>query len=193
MRNLRVMLATSILAAAMCSLALAHSQDVSKPAQAAAPNLTGLHDFDFEVGEWRVHHRVKRPTDSQQWLEFDGTCSTRSLMDGRANVEDHLFNKPAGVTRGVGLRAYDPKTAQWAIWWIDGRDPFGALDPPVIGHFDNGVGTFYSDGTFDGKPIRTRFIWSHITPTSARWEQAYSFDAGQAWETNWIMDFRRVP
>jgi hypothetical protein len=113
-------------------------------------------------------------------------------MDGWANVEDNAFNKPTGVTHGVALRAYDPKTAQWAIWWIDGRDPFGALDPPVIGRFDNGVGTFYSDGMVDGKSTRTRFIWSHITPTSARWEQALSSDAGKTWETNWIMEFQRV-
>ncbi len=192
MRNLRVTLATGVLASAMCSLSLAHSLDVSKPAQPAVPNMPGLHDFDFEFGEWHVHHRVKGPTDSHQWLEFEGTCSARSLMDGMANVEDHVFSKPTGVTRGVGLRAYDPKRAQWAIWWIDGRDPFGALDPPVIGRFDNGVGTFYSDGTLDGNPIRTRFIWSHITPTSARWEQAYSSDAGKTWETNWIMEFRRA-
>jgi hypothetical protein len=115
MKNLRVTLATGVLATAMCSLSLAHSQDVSKPAQPAVPNMPGLHDFDFEFGEWHVHHGVKRPTDSQQWLEFEGTCSARSLMDGMANVEDHLFNKPTGVTRGVGLRAYDPKSARWAI------------------------------------------------------------------------------
>jgi hypothetical protein len=184
--------AAGILAAAICSIAPAQSQDTSKPAQVAAANLTGLHDFDFQVGEWRVHHRVKRPTGSDQWLEFDGTCGNRGLMDGWANVEDHVFNKSTGVTRGVALRAYDPKTAQWAIWWIDGRDPFGALDPPVIGRFDNGVGTFYSDGMVDGKPSRTRFIWSQITSTSARWEQAYSSDAGKTWETNWIMEFKRV-
>jgi hypothetical protein len=192
MKRLRATLAASILASAICSIAPAHSQDNSKPTQVAA-NLTGLHDFDFEVGEWRVHHRVKRLADSAQWLEFDGTCSNRSLMDGWANVEDQAFNKPAGVTHGVALRAYDPKTAQWAIWWIDGRDPFGALDPPVVGRFENGVGMFYSDGMVDGKPTRTRFIWSHITATAARWEQAFSSDAGKTWETNWMMEFQRVP
>ena len=192
MKRFRARFAAGTLAAAICSIAPAHSQDTSRPTPVAGTNLTGLHDFDFEVGEWRVHHRVKRPAGSQQWLEFDGVCSNRSLMDGRANAEDHVFNKPTGVTRGVGLRAYDPKTSQWAIWWIDGRDPFGALDPPVIGRFDNGVGTFYSDGTLDGKSVRTRFIWSNITPTSARWEQAYSSDAGKTWETNWVMEFRRA-
>jgi hypothetical protein len=165
---------------------------VGSAAPQAATRRTGSHDFDFLFGEWRVHHRVKRPAENQLWLEFDGTASTRRLMDGSANVEDHTFNKPTGVSRGVAIRAYDPKTGQWAIWWIDGRDPLGALDPPVKGGFDNGVGTFYSDGTIAGKPARTRFIWSHITPTSARWEQAYSFDAGKTWETNWIMTFTRA-
>ena len=192
MKNFRVTLAAGVLAAAMNPISPADSsQDPPKPTQDAA-NVAGSHDFDFQVGEWRVHHRVKRPASNDQWLEFDGTCSNRGLMDGSANVEDQRFDKPTGVTHGVALRAYDPKTGQWAIWWIDIRDPLGALDPPAKGRFENGVGTFYSDGTLDGKPIRTRFIWSKITPTSAHWEQAYSSDAGKTWETNWIMEFQRI-
>ncbi len=189
MNRFYVALAMGLLAV-MGTISPTHaSQDPPKPSQAAG-NLAGLHDFDFEVGEWRVHHRVMRA--DRQWLEFDGTCSMRALMDGWSNLEDHVFNKPSGVTHGVALRAYDQKTALWAIWWIDGRDPHGALDPPVKGRFENGVGTFYSDGLVDGKPIRTRFIWSRITATSARWEQAYSPDAGKTWETNWIMEFTRA-
>jgi hypothetical protein len=170
---------------------------LSAPAVSTSPQHTptehdGQHDFDFLFGEWRVHHRVKLAVENQPWLEFDGTASTRRLMDGSPNVEDHTFNKPTGVSRGVAIRAYDPKIEQWAIWWIDSRDPLGAPDPPVKSSFDNGVGTFYSDGPIAGKPARTRFIWSHITSTSARWEQAYSFDAGKTWETNWIMTFTRA-
>jgi hypothetical protein len=159
----------------------------------AKEDMNGANDFDFLVGEWRVHHRVKRPVDSQEWSEFDGTCSNRTLMDGSANVESHTFNRSSGVTYGIALRAYDPKTAQWAIWWVDSRDPSLALDPPMKGRFDNGVGTFYSDGMVNGKPTRTRFIWSRITPTAARWEQAFSHDEGKTWDTNWIMDFTRIP
>ena len=147
------------------------------------------HGFDFLVGSWRVHHRVLRPDGS--WLEFDGTCANWALMSGQGNVEDHTFNRPSGVTHAIGLRAYDPKTSQWAIWWVDSRDPHLPMDPPVKGHFENGVGKFYSDGMVNGKPTRTRFIWSQITPTSARWEQALSSDGGQTWETNWIMEWRR--
>jgi uncharacterized protein DUF1579 len=187
-------LLTRLALAGMFAAAMAlelHAQGSPEPAPAAA-NLVGLHDFDFQVGDWRVHHRVKRPTGSDPWLEFEGTCSNRGLMDGWANVEDHTFNKPNGVSHGVGLRAYDPKTGQWAIWWIDGRAPHGNLDPPVKGRFDKGVGTFYSDYVDQGKPMRVRFIWSNITSTSARWEQAFSSDAGATWETNWTMDFRRA-
>ncbi len=165
---------------------------------AAAPgwpqNATGVHDFDFLVGDWHVHHRVMRPASGGQWIEFDGTCTLRLLMGGSANVEDHTFTRPTGVTRAVGVRAYDAQSNEWAIWWIDSRAPHSPMDPPMKGRFDHasGVGTFYSDGTLDGKPTRTRFIWSQITATSARWEQALSHDAGKTWETNWVMEWRRV-
>jgi hypothetical protein len=191
MKNLHVMFLAGILIVVVGGTAPMYSQDASKAKQTAVKP-TGAHDFDFLFGEWRVHHRIKTPVENQPWVEFDGTSSNRPLMDGSANVEDNTFNKPNGISRGVAIRAYDPKTGLWAIWWIDGRDPSGAMDPPVKGSFVNGVGTFYSDGPIGGKPARTRFIWSRITPTSARWEQAYSFDSGKTWETNWIMDFGRV-
>ncbi|WP_395683627.1 hypothetical protein [Dokdonella sp.] len=161
------------------------SQDV--PAAAAAADMSGLHDFDFLVGEWRVHSRRLKEAlaDSHEWYEFDGTIRSQPLMDGRANVDDTVFNLPTGIYRGVAPRAYDPQTGQWAIWWIDGRNPFGNLDPPVKGRFVGGVGTFYANDTLRGKPIRVRFTWSRITKTTAEWEQAFSPDDGKTWETNW--------
>ena len=44
-------------------------------------------------------------------------------MGGRGNVEEHQFERPTGVTFGVAVRAYDPKSAEWAIWWLDSRVP----------------------------------------------------------------------
>ena len=165
------------------------AQDAPK---AAATEAGGQHDFDFEVGTWRVHHRVKRPGTGDNWQKMEGTCVNRSLMDGQANVEEHRFQRPSGVTYGVAFRAYDPETRLWAIWWVDQRVPHGPVDPPVKGRFENGVGEFFSDTLVDGKTIRTRFIWSHITATSARWEQANSEDGGKTWETNWVMEFERA-
>jgi hypothetical protein len=192
MNGSRIALAVGIVGAALHTGVPAHSSpDASRPTQTAT-DLSGLDDFDFLLGDWRVHHRRQKP-DSREWVEFDGTCSNRELMDGWANLEEHTLNAPAGIYRAVGLRSYDPKAGQWAIWWLDGRYPSGNLDPPVKGRFDNGVGVFYSDYEHKGKPMRVRFIWSQITSTSARWEQALSSDAGKTWETNWTMDFRRSP
>jgi len=150
-------------------------------------------DFDFFMGRWRVHHRRlrQRLAGCTDWDEFQGTCHTWPLMDGHGNVDDNWLDLPAGPYRAATLRAFDPRTRQWAIWWLDGRQP-DRLDVPMRGGFADGVGRFLADDSFEGRPIRVRFIWSHITPTGARWEQAFSTDGGREWETNWVMDFERV-
>ena len=155
----------------------------------SSPRRDGARDFDFQCGEWRVRHRVKR---QDTWTEFGGTCRNRGLIDGSANVEEHTFNRSTSITYGIALRAYDAKAAQWAIWWVDSRDPHAPLDPPVKGRFENDVGTFYSDYMADGKPMRLRYIWSHISADSAHWEQASSSDEGKTWDTNWTMEFERT-
>ena len=73
---------------------------------------------------------------------------------------------------------------------VDGRDP-SHLDTPVLGRFENGVGKFYAEDTFKGKPIRVRYVWTQ-TSGMPHWEQAFSSDAGASWETNWTMDFAKA-
>jgi hypothetical protein len=180
----RIFLAAGFVATAMSSVAPAHAQETPSPLA------TGAHDFDFLVGEWCVHHRRLKP-DSHDWVDFEGTCSNRTLMGGGANMEEHALNAPSGAYRAIALRSYDSKTGQWAIWWLDGRYPSGPLGPPVKGRFEKGIGSFYADYTQDGKPMRGRFLWSNITPTSARWEQSSSSDGGKTWSANWIMTFQR--
>jgi hypothetical protein len=191
MRKSGLTFAAAFLAVVMGSVTAAEPSHPAKPAQDA--NLSGLHDFDFLVGQWRVHHRQlkARLAGSHEWTEFEGSLVTRRLMDGWANVGDNVFNMPGGEVRGVGLRSYDPKTGQWSVWWLDGRDPSADLGAPTKGRFQNGVGIFYSDERYRGKPIRVRVTWSRITSTSAHWEQAFSADGGKSWETNWTSDFTR--
>ena len=193
MNTLRHVVAVAALSASLGAMPVHASQDPPK-GKVDAPNLASLHDFDFLVGSWRVHHRrlKERLAGSHEWVEFEGSCAMRPLMDGYGNVDDNVLNLPEGAYRAIGLRSYDPKEGLWAIWWVDGRNPHAALDPPVKGRFENGVGTFYSDDTLRGKPVRVRYTWSHITPASARWEQAFSPDAGKTWEVNWVMDFVRA-
>ncbi len=156
---------------------------------AGVPDASAVHDFDFQAGDWRVDHRRLKPG-TQEWIEFDGTVSNRPLIGGAANLEDHALDAPSGAYRAVGLRAYDAKTGEWAIWWLDSRYP-SLLGAPVKGRFESGVGRFYADYEQDGQPMQGRFLWSDITSTSARWEQAASSDGGKTWAPNWIMQLQR--
>ena len=87
--------------------------------------LPGLHDFDFLVGHWRVHHRKlkERLANSHEWIEFEGTLFSQPLMGGYANVDDDVFEVPGGAYRGVAPRSFDAKSGQWSIWWMDSRTP----------------------------------------------------------------------
>ncbi|WP_291834358.1 DUF1579 domain-containing protein [Brevundimonas sp.] len=149
-------------------------------------------DFDFQTGDWRVRHRKLkgRLVGSTEWVEFGGTCRAVGLMAGEANVEDQMLEDPDGAYRAAAFRRRDPATGVWSIWWHDGRS--SQVDPPVQGRFEDGVGRFFAEDSLDGRPIRVRFTWSDITPTRARWEQAFSADGGATWEVNWIMTFERV-
>jgi hypothetical protein len=57
----------------------------------------------------------------------------------------------------------------------------------------NGRGVFFDKETIDGRPVKVRWIWSDITPNSARFEQSFSTDGGKTWEPNWITTQVRLP
>lgn len=152
----------------------------------------GADAFDFFIGEWIVRHRCldRRLAGCTDWTEFTGRAVTQKILGGLGNMDDNSLDRPEGSYRAVTLRKFDPASGLWSIWWFDARFP--ALEPPVAGRFQDGVGTFYAEDVFEGRPIRVRFLWSGISAAAARWEQAFSEDGGETWETNWLMQFERV-
>lgn len=155
------------------------------------PSTPGADAFDFLVGEWRVRHRrlKQRLAGSSEWESFGGRTSMRKILGGLGNIDENVVELPAGSYEAVSLRLFEPADGQWSIWWIDARSP--DITSPVRGRFEAGIGTFFSDDTLEGRPIRVRFVWSRIAARSAQWEQAFSADAGSTWETNWVMHFER--
>jgi hypothetical protein len=153
----------------------------------------GRGDFDFFVGRWKIHNRRlrERLKESTDWEEFEGTTVARSMLGGLGNLDECTMERAAGQLRGMTVRLYDPASQQWSLYWADNAQA-GILQTPLIGRFENGRGEFYSQEPSEGRHIFCRFIWSEITETSCRWEQAYSPDGGKTWETNWIMDFVRL-
>ena len=151
--------------------------------------MSSPHDFDFLHGAWEVANR--RLTDFLQpgsgWEEFAGTSRWLPFFDGAANVDE--IDMPHLGSKGLTLRLFDQDTRLWSLNWSSSGT--GKLFPPVTGRFDDGRGEFYGDDTHDGKDVRVRFVWSGVSASGARWEQAFSVDDGASWVTNWTMDFTR--
>jgi hypothetical protein len=150
-----------------------------------------MNNFDFLVGSWTSTHRRLRKilAGSDDWYEFTGTSRCWNVMGGIGNVDEIDF--PAQGSSGLTLRLYDPATQLWSLYWASSRT--GLTLPPMVGRFGaDGRGVFSGDDVHDGVPIACNYIWSRITPESARWEQEFSADGRQTWETNWVMDFTRT-
>jgi hypothetical protein len=152
----------------------------------------GRYDFDFLIGTWKVHHRTlkKRLNGSTEWVEFEGDTVDRKILNGLGNLDENILHTQTGPVHAMTFRLFNPESKEWSIYWS--TDQTGTLDVPVIGSFQDQRGEFYSQETFEGRHIYSRFIWSKITARSCQWEQAFSEDGGKTWETNWIMEFERT-
>jgi hypothetical protein len=154
------------------------------------PERDGSHDFHFQTGRWRIRNErlVKRLRGCTEWETFEAVQHARLLPGGLGNIDDFVTDHWPGFV-GMSLRLYNPHTRQWSIYWATNRT--GGLYPPVVGAFKDGIGVFEGRDEEEGRPVRVRFTWSNITPTSARWEQEFSPDEGRTWEKNWIMVLTR--
>ena len=150
----------------------------------------GRRDFIFMYGRWRVtHRRLKaRGVGCKEWDRFAGSSFCQGLMGGLCNVDENDF--PERGFQGLTLRTFDVEKGQWSIYWVDSKS--GVLQAPVHGRFENGEGRFYGDDVDDGRPVKVVYVWNEITASSARWSQAFSYDDGKTWETNWTMAFTRT-
>jgi len=158
---------------------------------AVAESTSTARDFDFWMGRWKGHNRRlrERLAGCTDWDEFESKVIARSILGGTAN-EDVFLTDYAGGYVGMSFRFFEPEAGLWSIYWADSRFP-GPLDAPVVGGFDGDVGIFEGPDTFEGRPILVRYTWSGVTTPTPRWEQAFSEDGGETWETNWVMDFTR--
>lgn len=156
------------------------------------------HDFDFLIGTWTTRQRrlKQRLQGSRDWETFEAHCTVQRLPGGVALFDTLVAEdwRPGWV--GMTLRVFNPATQLWSLYWVTneggGIDPAsGRLDPPVVGRFEGDEGLFEGDDRYEGRPVRVRFRWTRRGPDAARWEQAFSADAGLTWEVNWEMEFER--
>lgn len=190
--------------AALASVLLscnAHPAEGGGTAPAANPVAidSGAHDFDFLMGDWLIDNKkLRKPLeDASDWETFQARLHAQKLPAGMGNVDEFVADVWRSGFVGVTLRLFNPETALWSIYWLTQHNggidsKTGALAPPVVGRFQDGVGIFEGADEFNGKPITVRYTWEQTSANTARWEQAFSEDAGKHWETNWVMAFTRV-
>jgi len=153
----------------------------------------GHKDFNFLFGTWRTHYRILRHrlSNSHDWYDCEGTSVIVPFWGGSGNLEDGDLHCPDRYVGGMTLRLYNADSHQWSLYF--GTRKLGLVMPAQIGHFDsNGIGEFFANDTWKGRPIIVRFRWM-LRGDSPRFEQAFSPDNGKTWETNWTTDYKRVP
>lgn len=150
-------------------------------------------DFDFLFdGPWRVDNR-RRGRDDDTWERFDGRAEVQPLVGGLGHLDClSIAALPGGGSvEAFTIRLFEPATRLWRIWWSSPARP-DHLDSPMIGRFDDGIGTFQGQDLPGDEPVRLRFLWKPNEPAGPRWEQARSWDDGASWRTDWTMDLSRV-
>ncbi len=153
--------------------------------------MAGKSDFDFLIGtDWNVRNRVlaERLAGCDEWTEFDARLlDVRKILGGLGNIDRFVGTRDGESFEAISLRLFNPQERTWTIYWADTVS--AVLTQQVVGGFESGVGRFSGNEIHDGRNVQLRFLWTDVTESSARWEQAY-FDADRDdWETNWIMEF----
>jgi hypothetical protein len=148
-------------------------------------------DFDFYIGTWTIENRrlTSRLAGSDDWETFPAVSVARSVLGGTANLDEITF--PTKGWTGLTLRLHDRERDTWSLYWVAGQA--STVEAPVVGRWDDqGEFAGYCDDVHEGTPVRVRFRWTGVSASTAHWEQAFSTDGGQTWETNWTMDSVRT-
>jgi hypothetical protein len=143
--------------------------------------------FDFWLGEWDVNLRIRQ--EDLSWQDaVQARAKIYSILGGKAVLE--LWD--GGVIKGFSLRYVDPAMGKWVLWlnW-PGQNRAGSSS--LEGSFRHGRGEFFATQTnADGTETLSRYTFSDVTPTSLRWDDAFSSDGGRTWTNRWIMEFTRT-
>ena len=154
--------------------------------------MSDVSDFDFWLGEWKVHNRRlrERLAGSDEWEEFEATSKAWTILGGLGNEDVYRTDHDGGFI-GMSFRFFDP-TTRHVVDLLGRQPPPGLARPAGLGSFAGDTGVFEGDDTFrrpaDPRPLHVVAV---TTPTP-RWEQAFSDDGGETWETNWVIDFTRT-
>jgi hypothetical protein len=144
-------------------------------------------DFDLLLGEWKMFHKKlkTRLNNCTEWIDLESIDENYGpILNGIGNTDLYKANFDGNPFEGFTLRLFNPKTKLWSLYWVASNS--GALDPPVVGSFENNIGHFFCKDTFNGQSVIVMFRWDKRDVLHPVWSQAFSPDNGKTWEWNWI-------
>lgn len=159
-----------------------------KPSSTSSEN-----DFDFLQGKWKVHNRMltSRLSNNDEWIEFESELHMKKTLKGLGNLENFYSENNSKPFEGMAIRLFNKETKLWKIYWIDSNG-MTMDEKPVTGSFENKVGKFYTNDTFNEMPIVVLYQWDATNPEHPKWSQAFSKDNGTTWEWNWKMELTKI-
>ena len=137
--------------------------------------------LDFWVGTWELSYTGPngQPTKSRNRIS--------KVLDGCALLEE--FDGGGGTKLiGRSYSVYDRASRRWKQTWVDNTASY--LD--LVGTTVDGDFAFARTFTRpDGKTMHQRMVFRDVKADSLKWLWQSSPD-GQAWTTQWDIDYRRV-
>lgn len=147
-----------------------------------------ISDFDFLLGDWIVKNKLWTPFNQTESPKeerlFEANLSVKKIVGGYGQIDIFRSENIEAST----LRLLDPKTNLWSLYWITSTNP--VVIDPQIGIFKDQKGEFFgiTKGSTN-QQIIVKFVWTNFKSNNPRWEQYFSFDEGENWDLNWVMDF----
>jgi hypothetical protein len=138
------------------------------------------HRLDFWVGDWELSYAGQdgKPARSRNRIA--------KSLDGCVVTEE--FNGAPGTKLdGRSVSTYDRATRSWKQTWVDNTGSY--LD--FTGAMVDGDMAFVRSFTRNGKTTHQRMVFRDVKPASLKWLWQTSPD-GQAWTTQWDIDYRRL-
>lgn len=135
--------------------------------------------FGQFVGAWDVDVTMIAPDGSRKELKgewhFGWALEGRAILDVWIAPRRSLRSQADPYEYGATLRFFDPTIQAWRSTWIG---PMRHLVLPFIARQEKDE--IILEGSF-APGSRTRWIFSHVTPTRFQWRNVESNDEGATW------------
>ena len=135
--------------------------------------------LDFWVGEWELSYAAagKQVTSRNRITKVLGGCVILEEFSGGAGTK----------LEGRSFSTFDRATKRWKQTWVDNTASYLDFEGATV----DGNMAFVRTVTRDGKTTHQRMVFRDVKADSLKWLWQSSPD-GQAWTTQWDIDYRRV-